>query len=134
MKEVVAIIRMNKMNKTKEALVDAGFPAFTATKVMGRGRKALDQDLVSAIEENPEDGLDALSMVAQGPRLLPKRMLKLVVPDEAVATVVETIIKANQTNHPGDGKIFVLPVTDVVRVRTEETGELAIDEMKIARG
>ncbi len=132
MKEVVAVIRINKMNQTKEALVQAGFPAFTATKVMGRGKKALDQNLVAAIEENPEDSLDALSLVAQGPRLMPKRMVKLVVPDSAVSEVVETIIKVNQTNSPGDGKIFVLPVSDVVRVRTGETGEQAIDEMMCA--
>ncbi len=129
MKEVVAIIRMNKMNATKKALVDAGFPAFTATPVMGRGKKALDENLVKAIAENPEDSADVLQLMAQGPRLMPKRMIKLVVADGAVKKLVDTLIKANQTQHPGDGKIFVLPISDVIRVRTEESGEKAIDEM-----
>ncbi|HHK60370.1 MAG TPA: P-II family nitrogen regulator [Desulfobacterales bacterium] len=129
MKEVLAIIRMNKINATKAALVEAGFPAFTARKVMGRGRKALDEDLVRALDDGPLDSAEVLPMLARGPRLLPKRLITLVVPDDKVGPVVETIIAANQTGNPGDGKIFVMPVTDVVRVRTGETGEAAIDEM-----
>ena len=131
MKEVVAIIRMNKMNPTKKALVDAGFPAFTATHVMGRGKKALDENLVRAIQEAPEDSADALHLMAQGPRLMPKRMIKLVVPDKAVKRLVDCLISVNKTGSPGDGKIFVLPVQDVVRVRTGETGQDAIDEMDV---
>jgi len=129
MKEVLAIIRMNKINATKAALVEAGFPAFTARKVMGRGRKALDEDLVKALDDGPLDSAEMLPMLARGPRLLPKRLITLVVPDDKVSQVVDTIIKTNQTGNPGDGKIFVMPVTDVVRVRTGETGETAIDEM-----
>ncbi len=129
MKEVLAIIRMNKINATKAALVEAGFPAFTARKVMGRGRKALDEDLVKALDDGPLDSAEMLPMLARGPRLLPKRLITLVVPDDKVSQVVDTIIRTNQTGNPGDGKIFVMPVTDVVRVRTGETGETAIDEM-----
>ncbi len=129
MKEVMAIIRMNKINATKKALVESGFPAFTACKVMGRGKKALDKEYVQAISESPEDSADALSLIAMGPRLMPKRMLSLVVPEERVQAAVKTIIEANQTGNPGDGKIFVLPVSDVARVRTGETGDAAIDEM-----
>ncbi len=129
MKEVVAIVRMNKMNETKAALVEAGFPAFTATKVMGRGKKALDQAFVEAIAQRPEDSADNLPLIALGPRLMPKRMIKLVVPDGLVRKVVNTIIEANQTRNPGDGKIFVLPISDVTRIRTGESGENAVDEM-----
>ncbi len=130
MKEVMAIIRMNKMNDTKAALVEAGFPSFTARMVMGRGRKALDEDMVRAMDEDgPLDSSEVLPLLAHGPRLLPKRMISLVVPEDKVAGVVETLINSNSTRSPGDGKIFVMPVIDVCRVRTEETGLAAIDEM-----
>ena len=129
MKEVVAIIRMNRMNRTKAALVEAGFPAFTAAKVMGRGKKPLDQALLEELARAPEDSADVLPIMAQGPRLMPKRMIKLVVPDSRVEEAVKTIVSANRSGNPGDGKIFVLPVWDVARIRTGETGRTAIDEM-----
>lgn len=129
MKEIMAIIRQNKINPTKKALVEKGFPAFTAVKVMGRGKRALDQELVQAIEDNSVEGAEALPLLAHGPRLMPKRLISLVVPDEKVDSVVETIIDVNQTGSPGDGKIFVLPMDDVVRVRTGESGAAAVDEM-----
>ncbi len=129
MKEVMAIIRMNKVNATKAALVDAGFPAFTATKVMGRGKKALDEDLVKAMDDGPLDSSEVLPLLAQGPRMMPKRLISLIVPEKEGGAVVKTIVEANQTGNPGDGKIFVMPVADVVRVRTEERGSSAIDEM-----
>ena len=129
MKEVLAVIRMNKINPTKQALVDAGFPAFTAAKVMGRGSRPVDFELRKALTDDSAPAPEALASLAQGPRLIAKRMLSMVVPDEAVASVVKTLIAANQTGNPGDGKIFVLPVDDVARVRTGETGAKAIDEM-----
>ena len=129
MKEVMAIIRMNKINATKAALVDAGFPAFTARKVMGRGKKALDEDFVKAMDDGPLDSTEVLPMLAHGPRLMPKRMITLVVPDDQVGEVVKTVISVNKTENPGDGKIFVMPIIDVCRVRTGEVGDDAIDEM-----
>ncbi|NOX26006.1 MAG: P-II family nitrogen regulator, partial [Deltaproteobacteria bacterium] len=111
MKEVMAILRMNKINATKVALVKAGFPSFTASKVMGRGRKALDEDMVRAMnDDGPLDSSEVLPLLAHGPRLLPKRMISLIVPDDKVATVVETVINSNSSKNPGDGKIFVIPV------------------------
>jgi nitrogen regulatory protein PII 2 len=130
MKEVMAIIRMNKINATKAALVEAGFPSFTARKVMGRGRKALDEDMVKAMNtDGPLDSSEVLPLLAHGPRLLPKRMISLIVPEDKVAKVVETVINSNSTRSPGDGKIFVMPIVDVCRVRTGEIGVTAIDEM-----
>ncbi|HFQ80031.1 MAG TPA: P-II family nitrogen regulator [Desulfobacterales bacterium] len=130
MKEVMAILRMNKINATKAALVAAGFPSFTASRVMGRGRKALDEDMVKAMnDDGPLESSEVLPLLAHGPRLLPKRMISLIVPDDKVATVVETVINSNSTKNPGDGKIFVMPIDDVCRVRTGETGNAAIDEM-----
>jgi nitrogen regulatory protein PII 2 len=129
MKEILAIIRMNKINRTKEALVDAGYPAFTAFRAAGRGSRAVDFEVLQAINANPGVGAEVLPMLSQGPRLIPKRMISMVVPDDKVEDVIQTIIKVNQTGNPGDGKIFTLPVAEVIRVRTGETGPEAIDEM-----
>jgi len=127
MKEVIAIIRMDMINKTKEALLQNGFPAVTGLKVMGRGKKKVDftliESLVSGAEIEPSSLGEALS---EGHRLIPKRMLKIVVEDAKVKELIDTIISVNQKGHPGDGKIFVLPLVDAVRVRTGETGELAL--------
>ena len=120
MKEVMAVIRMDKMNKTKEALSEAGFSSFTATgRVLGRGRGIVDYQLLQGAEEGyPE----AIKQLGDGPRLIPKRILTLVVPARKAELAVETIIGVNRTGNPGDGKIFILPVTESLRVRTGETG------------
>jgi nitrogen regulatory protein PII 2 len=125
MKEVVAIIRMNKMNATKQALADVGLPSLTARKVMGRGKGKVDYLLLKGAEEGYEE---AINQLGPGPKLIPKRMLTLVVPDEMVPTAVETITRVNQTASPGDGKIFVMPVSEAWRVRTGESGEEVLDE------
>ena len=125
MKEVMAIIRMNKMNQTKHALADAGVASFTARKVVGRGKGKVDYLLMKGAEAGCEE---AIVQLGHGPKLIPKRMLNVVVPDELVHSVVRTIIELNQTGHPGDGKIFVMPVLDAVRVRTGESGVAALDE------
>jgi nitrogen regulatory protein PII 2 len=124
MKEIVAIIRMNKMNATKQALADAGIASLTARKVMGRGKGKVDYLLLKGAEEGYEE---AINQLGPGPKLIPKRMLTMVVEDELVDLAVRTIIETNQTGSPGDGKIFVSPVLDAIRVRTGETGEVAID-------
>ncbi len=129
MKEVLAVIRMNKINQTKDALVGAGYPAFTGIKAVGRGKRSVDFQVLRAINEDPNVHPEVLATLAGGPRLLPKRVISLVIPDELVADVVGIITKENQSGTPGDGKIFVLPVGDVFRVRTQETGPAAIDEM-----
>jgi nitrogen regulatory protein PII 2 len=125
MKEVLAIIRMNKMNATKQALADAGIASFTARKVMGRGKGKVDYLLLKGAEEGYEE---AISQLAPGPKLIPKRMLSLVVPDPSVRKVIKTIIDVNQTNAPGDGKIFVMPVREAIRIRTDERDDVALDE------
>lgn len=125
MKEVMAIIRMNKMNQTKKALADAGVASFTACKVFGRGKGKVDYLLLKGAEAGHEE---AIAQLAPGPRFIPKRLLTIVVPDELAGAVVQTIIQVNSTGHPGDGKIFVMPVLDAVRVRTGEMGDDALDE------
>lgn len=125
MKEIFAVIRMNKMNATKVALADAGLPSFTARKVMGRGKGQVDYLLLQGAENGYEEAINQLS---PGPKLIPKRMLTLVVPDSMVKTAVDAIIKVNQTGNRGDGKIFVLPMADAYRVRTGESGDKVLDE------
>lgn len=125
MKEIMAVIRMNKMNETKIALADAGIYSLTARKVMGRGKGKVDFRLLHGAQEGYEE---AINQLAPGPMLIPKRLLTIVVPDEKVELVVKTIISTNQTGNSGDGKVFVQPVSDAVRVRTGEIGELAISE------
>lgn len=129
MKEVTAIIRMNKINQTKEALVSEGFSAVTAIRALGRGKRPVEPALIQAINENPRDSADLLSGLAQGGRLYAKRLITLVAPDDKASSIIQTIIKVNQTGAPGDGKIFVSDISDVVRIRTGETGDMAIDEM-----
>ena len=125
MKEVLAVIRMNKMNVTKIALADAGVSSMTARKVIGRGKGQVDYMLLEGASKNYEE---AINQLGPGPKLIPKRMLTMVVPDGKVETVVNTIIKVNSTGARGDGKIFVMPVMDAVRVRTGETGDAAITD------
>ena len=125
MKEVMAMIRINKMNETKRALSDAGISSFTATgRVTGRGKGLVDFRVLHGAEE----GLtEAISQLGAGPLLTPKRLLMIMVPDDKVSTVVDTIIKTNQTGNSGDGKIFVMPLMDSIRVRTGESGDIVLD-------
>lgn len=119
MKEVMAIIRINRINATKRALNDAGITSFTATgRVLGRGKGMVDYRIL----EGARDGYDeAIMQLGQGPRLVPKRLITVIVSDDWVERTVKAIIEANQTGSAGDGKIFVMPVQEAVRVRTSET-------------
>lgn len=121
MKEIIAIIRINKINATKKALADAGISSFTATgNVLGRGKGLVDYRILHGAEEGYQEAIDQLG---DGPRLVPKRMIMVMVTDDKKDLVVETIIKANQTGNSGDGKIVVAPMLDAVRVRTGEHGD-----------
>ncbi|MDK2822518.1 MAG: nitrogen regulatory protein 2 [Clostridia bacterium] len=126
MKEIIAIIRMNKVAKTKDALVKAGFNGLTAAKVIGRGKKLKGLKLVPQVEEDIELRDALLESLLKGGRLIPKRMLTLIVKDKDVQKAVDTIISVNKEGKIGDGKIFVLPLQEVIRVRTGETGEEAV--------
>lgn len=123
MKEVIAVVRMNMMNKTKAALTEAGVDAFFAHEAQGRGKGFVNATLVEGAESGYEEAAEVLG---EKGKLYPKRMLTAVVADDLVEDVVESIIEANQTGKPGDGKVFVLPIGDAVRVRTAEVGEKAI--------
>ncbi|MDY6836174.1 MAG: P-II family nitrogen regulator [Chloroflexota bacterium] len=125
MKEVMAIIRMNKMNETKKALAEAGISSITARDVLGRGKGLVDLQLLKGAEKGYEE---AISQLGQSGRLIPKRILLMVVQDKMVDKTVQTIIKVNQTGHSGDGRIFIIPCLDAIRVRTGEIGDAALDD------
>lgn len=124
MKEVVAIVRMNMANQTKRALADVGISSITAVMALGRGRGLVDFKLLEGAEKGYEE---AIAQLGQSHRLIPKRLLSVVVPDRLVRTAVNAIIEVNQTGKSGDGKIFVLPVYDSISVRTGEAGDVVLD-------
>jgi nitrogen regulatory protein PII 2 len=126
MKEIMAVVRINMMNKTKKALAEAGISSITARDALGRGKGLVDLTLLEGAEKGYEE---AIAQLGQGQRLIPKRIFYVVVPDRLVKKTVQTIIRLNQTGKSGDGKIFVMPVADAVRVRTGESGDLALDEV-----
>lgn len=127
MKEITAIIRMNMVSKTKDALLKGGFPSFTCRKVVGRGKKKVDFSMIDEkLSERVILNAGIAEEISEMHRLVPKRMVVLLVNDEDVDKVVNKIIEVNKTGNPGDGKIFVTDVIDVARVRTGETGPKAI--------
>ena len=123
MKEVIAVVRMNMMNKTKAALSDAGVVAFFAHEAQGRGLGFVNTDLLEGAQQGYEE---AAALLGEKGKLYPKRMITAVMEDDQVDDVVQAIIKVNQTGKPGDGKVFVLPVGDAVRIRTGEAGTASI--------
>ena len=123
MKEVIAIVRMNMMNQTKKALTEAGVDAFFAHEANGRGKGFINPQILAGAEDGYEE---AASLLGEKGKLYPKRLITIVVEDDFVDTVVESIISVNKTGKPGDGKIFILPIGDAVRVRTGESGMKSI--------
>ena len=124
MKQVIAIIRMNMMNVTKQALVEAGFPAFSVRKVIGRGKGNVDLRVIQGAEADEPEAIARLK--DDGPMLMPRRMMTIAVPDEAVPKVIEAVIRVNRTGNRDDGKIFVVPIEDAIRIRTGESGAAAV--------
>jgi nitrogen regulatory protein PII 2 len=125
MKEVMAIIRPNLMNKTKAALSAAGISSFTAREALGRGKGLVDFKALKGAEQGYEE---AIQQLGSGQRLVPKRVLFIAVPNKLVKKTVDVIIKENRTGKSGDGKIFVMPVLDSIRIRTGEDGDATLDE------
>jgi nitrogen regulatory protein PII 2 len=121
----MAIVRINMMNKTKAALAEAGISSVTARDALGRGKGLVDLNLLEGAEKGYEE---AIVQLGQSQRLIPKRIFFVVVPDRLVKKTVQTIIAVNRSGKSGDGKIFVMPVMDSVRVRTAESGDQVLDE------
>ncbi len=123
MKEIITIIRPKKVNATKDALAELGLPSMTAIPVLGRGKQ---KGIASEVNIEYRPGVFEQSK-SSGMKYIPKRYLSIVVKDELVDKIIQTITDINKTGQIGDGKIFVCPVDDVLRIRTDETGEAAVD-------
>ena len=113
MNKVEAIIRPERLEAVKEALADAGFVGLNIVSVTGRG---VQKGIVHAGRGGQEYRVD----------MLPKAKIELVVRDSDTDKVVDIVIQAARTGDIGDGKIFVIPVADAIRVRTGERGDAAL--------
>jgi len=111
-KKVEAIIKPFKLEEVKEVLASNGIKGLTVIEVKGFGRQKGHKELYRGAEYEIE--------------FLPKVKLEIVVPDKDVESVVDTIVSAARTGRLGDGKVFVTPVEQVIRIRTGEHGEEAI--------
>ena len=118
MKKVEAIIREERLENVKKALEDGGYFAMTVTEVSGRGEQ-LGLTLPWRVGEYRVD-------------LLPKLKLEIVVQDKEVDSIVKAICENARTGEIGDGKIFIIPVENAIRVRTGETGNTAINKIEHA--
>ena len=119
MKEIIAIIRMNKVGVTKDVLAAAGYPAATFPKGLGRGRQ---RGLVGEVKAIEVDKATEMVLSSSAMEFVPKRMITIIVDDKDVERVINIIMAVNRTGQVGDGKIFVLPVEDSIRIRTREKG------------
>ncbi|WP_022667735.1 P-II family nitrogen regulator [Desulfospira joergensenii] len=125
MKEVMAVIRMSMINKTKKALIEAGVSSMTALEALGRGKGLVDMNLLKGAEQGYEE---AIAQLGQTSRLIPKRIIFIVVPDKLVKKTVKTLIDVNQTGKSGDGVIWVMPTAEAISVRTSQKGDTVLDE------
>ncbi len=112
MKKIEAIIKPFKLEEVKEALSNVGIKGLTVIEVKGFGRQKGHKELYRGAEYEIE--------------FLPKVKLEVVVPDSEMESVIEAIVSSARTGRLGDGKVFVTPIEEVVRIRTGERGEEAI--------
>jgi len=112
MKKIEAIIKPFKLEDVKEALAGVGVQGMTVSEVKGFGRQKGHTEIYRGSEYTVD--------------FLPKLKLEVVVPDSALDAAVTAVLKAAKTGKIGDGKIFVLPVEEAVRIRTEEHGDQAV--------
>jgi len=112
MKKIDAIIKPFKLDEVKDALHEVGIQGITISEVKGVGRQKGHTELYRGAEYVVD--------------FLPKVKLEIVVPDDQVQRVVETVMKSAHTGRIGDGKIFVLPVDEVIRIRTGDKGADAL--------
>jgi nitrogen regulatory protein P-II 1 len=112
MKMVIAIIKPFKLEEVKDALTEIGVQGLTVSEVKGFGRQKGHTELYRGAEYVVD--------------FIPKIKIEVVVPDDIVEKVVETIVNSARTGRIGDGKVFVIPVEEAVRIRTGERGESAI--------
>lgn len=112
MKQIVAIIKPHKLDDVKESLQEAGVQGITVTEARGFGRQRGQTEVYRGAEYKVE--------------FLPKIRLEIAVADDMVERVIDAVVGATCTGEIGDGKIFVLPLEEVVRIRTGERGSDAL--------
>ena len=112
MKLIIAIIKPFKLEEVKEALSGIGIEGMTVTEVKGFGRQKGHTETYRGSEYTVD--------------FLPKVKIEIALGDELVAKTVETIVASAKTGKIGDGKVFVVPLDEVVRIRTDERGEAAV--------
>jgi len=112
MKKIEAIIKPFKLEDVKEALTEIGVEGMTVSEVKGFGRQKGHTEIYRGSEYTVD--------------FLPKVKLELVVAEDRVNRAVDAIVQAARTGKIGDGKVFILPIEEAIRIRTEERGESAI--------
>ena len=112
MKLITAVIKPFKLEDVKEALAQVGVEGMTVTEVKGHGRQKGHTEIYRGSEYTVD--------------FLPKIKIEIVLPDNQIEAAVEAIVKGAKTGKIGDGKVFVSPLEDVIRIRTEERGETAL--------
>ncbi|MDB6018490.1 MAG: transcriptional regulator [Pedosphaera sp.] len=112
MKKIEAIIKPFKLEDVKEALAELGVEGMTVTEVKGFGRQKGHTEIYRGSEYTVD--------------FLPKIKLEIVLADSQISAAVDAIVKAAKTGKIGDGKVFVSPIENAIRIRTEETGEQAV--------
>jgi nitrogen regulatory protein P-II 1 len=112
MKLIIAIIKPFKLEEVKAALAEVGVEGMTVTEVKGFGRQKGHTEIYRGSEYTVD--------------FLPKVKVEVAVADEAAAKAINAIVASAKTGKIGDGKVFVLPLEEVVRIRTDERGEAAV--------
>ena len=112
MKKIEAIVKPFKLQEVKEALNEIGIQGMTVTEVKGFGRQKGHTEIYRGSEYTVD--------------FMPKVKIEMVLPDAQINTAVDAIIKAAKTGKIGDGKVFVTPVSDAIRIRTGEQGDEAV--------
>ena len=112
MKKIEAIVKPFKMEDVKEALSEVGVEGMTVSEVKGFGRQKGHTEIYRGSEYTVD--------------FLPKVKFEIVISDDRVQRAVDAIVQAAKTGKIGDGKVFVMPIEEAIRIRTEERGEAAI--------
>ncbi len=112
MRKIEAIIQPSRFESVKDALREIGVEGMTVTEVRGHGRQKGHTEIYRGREYSVN--------------LIPKIKIELVLPDQLVETAVEAILNSAQTGNIGDGKIFLLPAVDAIRIRNSDRGESAL--------
>jgi nitrogen regulatory protein PII len=116
MRLAMIIIRDSMYYETSHALTEAGFNALSYSEVVGRGKQRVDFTMADSELHQSGDVNELVSKV----------LIEVIVRDEDENAIIDTVLKVNRKNNSGDGKIFILPVEEALRIRTGEHGENAL--------